>query len=63
MKGKWIPSKGLFTNYVSYQRGKGGWKMLTLADKGGGGRGVWQKQTLADKEEATDTKDKNAIKG
>ena len=30
-------SKGLFTNYVSGRREGGGWKMLTLADKGGRG--------------------------
>ena len=29
-----IVGKGLFTDYVSDQRG-GGWKMLTMADKGG----------------------------
>ena len=28
---------GLFTNYVSNQRGGGSWQMLTLAEKGGRG--------------------------
>ena len=39
-----ICAKGLFTNYVSGQRGGGGWKMLTMADEG-----VRQMLTLADK--------------
>ena len=39
--------KGLFTNYVSGQRGGGVKQMLTMADKEGGG--VSEMLTLADK--------------